>query len=147
MMEESIDQGMNLTKNELKVTDCVQTDLITAAKWGKFLAIVGFVTIGLMFMGSLFLLIASTTPFIGGQFAIMGVIYLVMGIIFVFPTLHLLRFSNRMLSGISSGKQTDFELGIEYLRSLFKFIGIYTIVILGMYILIFLTGFLGVIFG
>ncbi|MES2554897.1 MAG: DUF5362 family protein [Bacteroidota bacterium] len=142
MSEESIDQGINLSSSELKVTEYIRRDLTTAAKWGKFLAIIGFVVIGLMFIAALAMLIsASTMPsFISGQFFLMGFIYLVMTVIFVFPTLYLLRFSNSTQIGLRSEKQVDFEYGIENLRSLFKFMGIYTIIVFGLYILVILFG-------
>jgi hypothetical protein len=141
MSEESIDQGLNLNSSELKVTEYIRKDLLTAAKWGKFLAIMGFVSIGLIFLGALGLFItAATVPFIGSQFALMGFVYIVMAVVFVFPTLYLLRFSNSTKVGIESDKQAEFENGIENIRSLFKFIGIYTIVIIGIYVLIFIFG-------
>lgn len=144
MTEESIDQGLNLTSSELKVTEYIRRDLTTAAKWGKFLAIIGFVLIGLMFIAALVMLIsaANLPSFISGQFFLMGFIYIVMAVIFVFPTLYLLRFSNSTQIGLQSEKQVDFEFGIENLRSLFKFMGIYTIVVLGLYVLVIIFGFL-----
>src|SRR3989338_3575350 len=70
MSEESIDQGINLSSSELKITEYIRKDLTTAAKWGKFLAIIGFVVVGLMFIAALFMLISAATmpSFISGQF-------------------------------------------------------------------------------
>ncbi|ASS48808.1 MAG: hypothetical protein A3D31_06300 [Candidatus Fluviicola riflensis] len=142
MSEESIDQGINLSSSELKITEYIRKDLTTAAKWGKFLAIIGFVVVGLMFIAALFMLISAATmpSFISGQFFLMGFVYIIMAVIFVFPTLYLLRFSNSTQTGLRSENQVDFEFGIENLRSLFKFMGIYTIVVLGLYTLIILFG-------
>ncbi len=141
MTEESIDQGLNMSSSELKVTESIRRDLTTAAKWGKFLAIMGFVSVGFIFLAALGMFITAVTiPFATGQIMLMGLVYIVIAVIFIFPTLYLLRFSNSTQSAMRADRQIDFEIGIENLRSLFKFMGIYAIVMVGIYVLMFLFG-------
>jgi len=109
-------------------------------KWTYFLAIMGFVFIGIMviiglFMGVIFSKFApgavGKTPFPTG---ITGFIYIVLGVIYLFPTLYLLKFSTWTKKAVSSMSSGGITQAVKNLKSLFRFIGILMIVMMGLYV-------------
>src|SRR5690606_41717221 len=115
------------------------------AKWARFLAIVGFVMVALMvlfgiFAGSLIGMMAametgmSSMPMNGAMGAIGAmytVIFLVMAVLYFFPTLYLYRFATRTLKAVNGAFDVPgFSGGIDSLRKLFTFMGVLTLIML-----------------
>ncbi len=117
------------------------------AKWAKFLAIIGII-------GCAFLVLAGIVMATNGSemeramrqyggssseienlHMITAVAYIIIAVIYFFPCLYLMRFSNQMTTAINSENQENLTLAFQNLKSTFKFIGIFTIVIIGIYIL------------
>ena len=90
-----------------------------------------------MILGGLFIGIAGGSS----QFGIIGFIYLGMAVIYFFPIYYLYLFAQKIKKAVNSTSQSDLEGGFENLKSCFKFLGIFTIVIISVYILIFLVAF------
>ncbi|WP_345166501.1 DUF5362 family protein [Nibribacter koreensis] len=128
--------------------------LYATAKWGKFLAIVGFVGVGIMvliglFGGSIMGAAMSTAmeadesinnPMLGSMGFLFGFFYLLIAVLYFFPVLYLYKFSTKMQDGLRSKDEMTVESSFENLKSLFKFMGILTVVILGFYALIIVFG-------
>lgn len=134
----------DLLSNDLLLNSISQDNLNSAAKWGRFLAIVGFVFCGLMIIGGLIMqtLMPSFGVYNYGNTFLkyIGIVYLVLGIILFFPCLYLLKFSNKMLEAIRTSNQESLDNAFINLKAMFKFYGVVTIVILGFYALLFLLG-------
>jgi hypothetical protein len=120
------------------------------AKWGKILAIVGFIFSGfiiiagimVMFLGSAF---TSALGAGGGVIgAAAGFVYLVLGALYIYPSIKLLRFSNAIPQGLRNGDQATVTVALENLKSVFKFWGMLTLILIGIYGLILL---LAMVFG
>lgn len=124
-----------------------------AAKWARFLAVVGFVMIGLMvlfgfFAGSLMTgLMARESAMTGmpiqnamaGLGVMYTVIFLAIALLYFFPTLYLFNFATRTLRAVNGTFDgPSFSGGIEALRKLFAFMGVLTVIVLCLYGLIFL---------
>jgi len=118
------------------------------AKWGKFLSIVGFIGCGLMvvlgiFSGSLFSNLQKynrayqNTEHLGG---ILLIIYVLLGIAYFFPCLFLYRYSENMQGALRQNDVSTLTTSFRNLKSLFKYYGIFTIVILGFYALAIIVG-------
>jgi hypothetical protein len=118
-----------------------------AAKWGKFIGIIGFVMIGIfvvfaVFMGAIFGGTAAMSNMSYGMGAMSGGMitgtYLVMALIYFFPTLYLYRFSVRTARALRDSNSELLTDGVGQLKSMFKFMGILMIVIIGLYAIIFI---------
>ena len=125
--------------------------LAESAKWGKFLAIIGFVICGLVvvlgiFMATQISVMNNAFNQYGGsnQFRNMGPIiavgYIIVAVIYFFPCLYLLRFSNHMKAALAAEDQGSLTGAFQNLKSMFKFVGIFTLIILSLYVLAFLIG-------
>ena len=135
---ETLDNDIN-SSDGIVISSNIKTNLKEAAKWGNFLAIVGFVMLGLMLLGSLFAIVAGSA-FGGKSAAFMGVIYLIMVALYFFPTYYLFNFSKKIKQGLNSSVQSEVDLAFQNLKSMFKFMGIFMIVILAFYALALIFG-------
>jgi predicted RND superfamily exporter protein len=130
---DALDQYIELDSDQLKINNSIKENLMTAAKWARFLAIIGFVFTGFMGIASLFILVTAMASGIG-MLMFMAVVYIGLTVVMIFPALYLIRFAGSTEKGLNSSKQGEFDYGIQNLKSLFKFTGIYTIVVIVLYI-------------
>jgi hypothetical protein len=133
---------MENTEYSEKVMVCndeIKSYLLVSSKWSKFLAIVGFVGMAIMMLIGLLMLVglpflsalSKTAPMWG-----IGVLYLLFGVMYYFPTLYLYRFSEKIKRGIQENDESILTDGFLNLKKMFKFVGIVMIVVLSMYALI-----------
>lgn len=136
-------EQQDLLTNDLSLTPVSQENLLISAKWGKFLSIIGFVFCGFLVIGGFTVSMFLTTSGFGEGMPFMqylGFIYILFAVILFFPCLYLLKFSNKMQEGIRSSNQESIDVSFANLKSMFKFYGVVTVVVLGFYALIFLFG-------
>lgn len=130
--------------NELRLTGEILDNINKTRKWTKFLAIVGFVFMGLFVvlafsMGYLMESIGNEQLFPGFG-VLMGGIYLVMALIYFFPVLFLYRFSTYSKKGIEEKNMDSFSKAFKYLKDHYTVIGAITAVILGLYAVMLVIG-------
>ncbi|KAA5534899.1 hypothetical protein F0919_09875 [Taibaiella lutea] len=125
--------------------------LLETTRWTKFLAIIGFIFIGLMLVVALAMFTmgsyVSSFAGLGSYFGVgMGLLYIVIGVLYLFPILSLLKFSTNMKAGIQTSNIELITEGFRHQKNLFKFMGIMTIIVIALYlILIVVVGILGAI--
>ena len=130
---------------QLSLNEQAKRFLSESGKWGKFISIVGFVGIGLLvlfgvFAGAIFSNIPGYEDIPGALFS---VIYIVLAALYFFPVLYLYRFSTKIREALNSNNETTLQNAFESLKSHYKFIGILTLVMLGLYALAFVGGLIG----
>ena len=134
-------QQENFIDTELNVTTSSKDFLMIASKWANFLAILSFIGIGLMVLGGLIVTIVGTTfssfQTSAAPMGMFGIIYLLLGLLYFFPTLYLYNFSQNIKKALVDSSQQNLDLGFENLKSFFKFIGVFSIVTISLYILLF----------
>ncbi|MGV6860224.1 MAG: DUF5362 family protein [Putridiphycobacter sp.] len=127
----------NSSQNELQLNSQMKNDLLTSAKWGKFLSIVGFIGLGLMLLGAISVFSVGSnvrSPF-GPNPAIIGVTYLIFVILYFFPIYYLFQFSAKIKEAVSGNNSLSLQEGFNFLAKQYKFVGILTIVVLSIYVL------------
>lgn len=149
-------ENVDLLNNDLQVSPASQTFLNEAAKWRKFLSIIGFILCGFMVIVAFFIptLIMNIPPYNqlmpSGMTSSMSVgftiVYLLLSLLLFFPCLYLYQFSVKMKRALGSVSQENFEASLQSLKSLLKFYGIATIIILSFYALIFVIAMFGIAF-
>lgn len=121
------------------------------AGWAKFLSIIGFIACVLLVIFGLFAatIMGSVSNYddgLGGNAlgaglgVFMTVIYIVLAVIYFIPTLFLFQSANRLKAALATSDQGLLNEGLGKLRACFKFWGILTIIIIGLYLLAFLFG-------
>ena len=117
-----------------------QAYLKETAKWAKFLSIVGFIIAGFMVLMGLFMgtVMSTMAGGLGNEIPgfpmwIMSTIYILFAILYIMPMLYMYRFSSKMQTALLRENQMELTSSFENLKSLFKFAGIMTIIMLGFY--------------
>lgn len=147
-MEQNQDQNQSLFG--LNVDQTISAHLSEAARWGRFLAIVGFIFCGLIIVIGLFAIsmVSKLESDFGGRNTGYGngvgvgmfILYVIIAIVYFFPCLFLLRFSNGMKRALVSNDQVQLTESFKNLKVTFRYLGILTIVFLCFYVLALLAG-------
>lgn len=134
-MTENLDQ--NMSGNHLQIGDEAKQNLLTAAKWANFLAILGFIGLGFMLIAGLimFAFIPSQAYGLSPILRYMPLMYLLFALLYFFPTMYMYKFASNMKIAVLSMNQNNSDDAIGYLKSFFKFIGVATIIVISLYIL------------
>ena len=123
--------------------------LTEASKWGRFLSILGFIII------SILVIFAFVFAFTGGDFyssdvktdlqnldlpsgsvgIFFATYFFIIALLYFFPCLFLYRFSTKMQMAIRNNDQIILNKSFENLKSLLKFFGVITIIILSIWII------------
>lgn len=139
-------ENLNQPNNNLSLTEVSKSFLVETVKWTNFLAILGFVMIGIMVIVAFVIsLSAAAIPGFaeaGISGGIFGFIYLVMAGIYYIPVSYLYKFSKNLKSAFANNDNAALEKGFEYLKSHYKFMGVLTIIMLAFYALAFVFGLL-----
>ena len=133
----------------LRVKESTKADLLTAAKWTKFLCIVGCIGLVFVVIFAIFLLGAGTlasSMFSDVPYGAvgMGVLYLIIAALYIYPLMKGFQFASGAKAACLSDNENELARGIKGLSSLTQFMGIITIIILVIYALILLFALIGV---
>lgn len=147
-MEEFEDQQSAEIK--LVVSEEMRSYIYDIARWAKFLSIVGFVVSALLILISLSIgaLLASNPaiaqqlgPLAAGGSTVLTIIYLIMALLFLYPSLLMSKFAKKSKQGVLFGDQESLNNALFSLKSLFKYWGIVALVmIVGYFILNIVAG-------
>lgn len=135
---------------ELNLNAHSKSFLKEIAGWTYFLSIIGFIFVGLLVLiavsaNSIYNNMAQfsqESPFDVGLF--MTAVYVIVALIYFFPILFLFKFSKRLKSALKSKEDEELASALEILKSHYKFIGVFTIIVLSLYALAIIAGLLGV---
>lgn len=129
---------------ELNLPPAILGFLKETSTWTYFLSILGFIGIGLMFLFGIFFSVVmgvmpGGNPYegLGVDVSYFGIVYVVLGLIYFLPVLYLFNFSRKMKGALSSNNNDDLTAAFSNLKSHYKFLGIFTIAIISLYVLIF----------
>ncbi len=123
----------------MNISEKARQSLNETRKWAYFLSILGFVFIGLIVLGGFSVgtimneFTDESLPFPG--FAL-GFVYLIIGLVYFFPIYYLFKFSTNMKDALLHNTEENIESAFANLKSHYKFIGIFTLVMLAIYLLI-----------
>ena len=115
--------------------------LNTTRKWAMFLAIIGFIFLGLMLIigllaGTFLSAFSTGEKGLGIPESLMFIPVLIIGAIYFFPVLFLFRFSKHTSRAIQTLDKLAFKKAIKNLKAYFAYLGILIILILTFYILV-----------
>ncbi|MBK3519891.1 DUF5362 family protein [Carboxylicivirga marina] len=130
------------TVKQLTISDSATYYLTATSKWTYFLSIMGFLFIGFIIMAGIFA--SSMMSLMMGDAAglmppgmgfLFGGIYVVFGILYLFPTMYLLKFSQKTKLALATSSNEELNVALSNQKSFFKFWGILTIVVISLYAL------------
>ncbi len=154
-MEENITQENAFSahqSNPLVVSPDMTLNLSETARWSKFFAILGFIFCGLIALVALGLFVGgeafNTNPMyaqFGAVKNVIAVLYLVLGLLYYFPSRYLYNFASNLKFALSNHDQEALNYAMANQKSVYRFWGILTIILIALYIIIivFAIGFAG----
>jgi hypothetical protein len=123
--------------------DLVRQHLLETAKWGRFLAITGYVILVLIGLGAVsvafFALLSDSFNGFPTQVMLLVILYAVLGAIYFFPVYYLHQYATRIHEGLGTNDAAMMTEAFGNLKSLFKFFGIMTIITICVYGLLILV--------
>ncbi|MCE1198024.1 MAG: hypothetical protein LWW85_03555 [Marinilabiliales bacterium] len=126
----------------------IKQDLLETSRWGKILALIGYVGLGAMVLFFLLMVIRvsfATAISRGLQMSALAFFYVIVVALYVFPITYLYRFSNQIRKAVLTDEEMLLTTAFHSLKKLFRFMGIMTLAILSLYaliVVIFVTRFL-----
>lgn len=137
------------------VTQGVLQQLAGTKPWVRFLSVMMFIGAGLMLiLAAVFAVMggtiasASKNPVFGGAFGfVFAGVYAVLGVFYIFPAIKLWKYATYIASLLISGDSVDLEKALNQQRSLWKFVGIFVLVIISLYALFFIGAIVMAFFG
>lgn len=130
------------TENKkIEIEQSTLKQLNTTRKWAMFLAIIGFIFLGIMIVvgliaGTFLKAFGSGDNSFGISDSLMFIPVILLGLIYFFPVLFLFRFSKYISRAIQNLDKLQFHKAIKNLKFYFAYIGILIIIVLSIYIVI-----------
>jgi len=115
--------------------------LNTARKWAMFLAIIGFIFLGLIIIigliaGTFLTAFSSGENGLGIPESLMFVPILLLAVVYFFPVLYLFRFSKHTSHAIQTYDKLELHKAMKNLKYYFAYIGVLIIAIFSLYIVV-----------
>ena len=139
---------------DIAVTEAGTFYLREAAKWAKFLSILGFIGSAFAIIMGLFAgsIMSALTMFGAGAFEeasgldgagafgtgvaiIFGIVFVLVGVLYIFPSLYLYRFSEKTRIALATMDSRTLTEALKNQKSFFKFWGVYAAIVIGLYLL------------
>lgn len=107
------------------------------------MSILMFVVGGLMAFGGLFALVGGLigggrSGMFGPMGAFVGLIYVALALLYFVPAIHLSRYASRIAQLRAAGLVGDLESALDAQKSFWKFIGIFTAIVVSVYAVVLL---------
>lgn len=135
---------------ETKIDESAKAHLLETTRWTKFIAIMGFILIGLFLLLAITILasgpmMSSSPGALGADLNTgMGITYIAITFFYVYPIYALLKFSRSMKRGLNNGNQDLINEGFRYQKAMYRYIGILTIISLFLMLISVIMGGLGI---
>jgi hypothetical protein len=125
----------------IEVEQDTLAQLNTARKWAMFLAIMGFIVLGLaviigLLAGTFLTAFSTGQKGLGIPESMMFIPVILLGAIYFFPVLFLFRFSKHTSHAIHTLDKLEFHKAVKNLKACFAYLGILIIIILSLYIVV-----------
>lgn len=138
-----MEQTSSTSLFSLSIDPVTKTHLSEAAKWARFLAIVGMIFLVMMILAGVFgsAMLFSTMGGMDDNYGggtgmgaygsgIMAAYLVVIAVIYFFPLLFTLRFANQMRTALNANDQQALNASFLNLKATFRYIGVFTIILL-----------------
>lgn len=124
---------MNEEFKTMAIDETMKADLLSSARWAKFLLIVATVAMALYFVVGIVITVAPfvlpPAPMLGGGI-IVGPVYVIVSLIAIYPLVKGYQFANGVKAACLTGDEAQLARGFAGMRAYLAFSGILTIICL-----------------
>ena len=123
----------------MEIDEPIKTNFLEMARWTKFLAVLGFVFLGLMLtLGLVAMAAVAMASSIAGPFAALGgvgifVLYCLFAALEFYPIYALFKYSVCVKKALLTYNKDEFYMAISWLKNMFRYMGIMAIIFLSLY--------------
>lgn len=120
--------------NSFSITEPMLLSLRRTKPWVRVMSVIGFISVGFMAITGAFNISSmfraeSGLPFMPMIF--MGVLNILMALLYLLPSLYLFKFASSLGCLLDGGGADDLEEALSHQKAFWKFVGILTLVLLG----------------
>lgn len=137
-MENVLDESINEPGSLL--TAAMRDHLSETRKWSLFFAVLGILFTAIILFAAAALVIADsfqdTSQALPFSALWLSLGYLVLGVFYIVPVIYLIKFANQSKDAIQNNSIESFEDALKYLKLLFRYTGILTIVGIVLYVVV-----------
>ena len=146
-----MEPSQNLLSSDLHIDSVGYAHLHEAARWAKFLSIVGFIFSGFLLLASFFTGTLMTTLPVGygmpvGLGGAITVIYILVAAFMFYLSLQVYRFGIKTKIGLLNDDQQSLSAGLGNLKMIFRIYGILVVIYLGVIVLALFSGIIAAMF-
>ncbi|MFA5820415.1 MAG: DUF5362 family protein [Bacteroidales bacterium] len=128
-----------LENRKIEIAQETLNNLNTTRKWTMFLAIIGFIFLGLFIVigvitGIFLSAFNSGATSMGIPESLLEVIFIILAIVYFFPVLFLFRFSKHTAHAVQTLDKQELHKAFQNLKSYFAYLGVLLIIVLSFYI-------------
>lgn len=135
------------TYESIGVSSSVLESLRQTRPYVLFLGILGFIGTALILLAAIFMVGAGAAgggvgggPFPGAGGVVIGIVYLLMGLLYIPPSLYLVRYAGRIKTLLAAPSTSALEEALTAQKSFWKFVCIFMIVIMAFYLVAIVIG-------
>jgi len=131
----------NLEPRKIELEQDTINYLNTTRKWSMFLAVIGFIALGLFIIiglgtGTFLTIFNSEEIGPGLPGALIIALILLLGLIYFFPVYFLFQFSKHLTNAVHSLDKKEIKKAFKNLKFYFVYIGVLLIIILVLYVIV-----------
>ncbi|MBN2171946.1 MAG: hypothetical protein JW819_11575 [Candidatus Krumholzibacteriota bacterium] len=109
--------------------------LLTETKpWVRFMSILGFIGCGFLVIAGIIMGAVGTFSEMGPFGGLISIVYIAMAVLYIFPALFLFRYADAIRDLARWRSTRALEGALDHQRRFWRFVGIFTIVVLGLYV-------------
>jgi hypothetical protein len=121
----------------LIITEDIRSYIYESARWSKFLSIVGFIFTGLMVLAAFSM--NSIMTAMSQMPAYSGLAKFGSALLYFYPSYLMYKYANSAKHAVLYGDQPSLSVAMSKMKSIFKFWGILTMILVGIYVLMLLA--------
>lgn len=137
-MDNVLDESINEPGSS--ITAIMSDHLSETRKWALFFAVLGIIATAVILVVAVGLLVADSfkdsnqaLPFSAFW---LSLAYLLIGAFYIVPVIYLIKFANQSKEAVQNNSVESFENALKYLKLLFRYTGILTIIGIALYIIL-----------
>ncbi len=137
------------------ITPATLQALAGTKPWVRLCSVLGFIGAGFMIIAGLLMITTGAMAGLSSQQSaglaglpvVMGIVYIAMSLLYLFPSLKLWQYGSAIVRLMSSNSTADLEAALDQQRAFWKFVGIMMIIMIAITLLAMVGGILAGIAG
>ena len=128
----------------MKISEAMKADLLSSAKWAKFLCILGCIGVAFMLIAGLAVMLLGNKLMAAanlyGMQGIVGIGYIITAGLMIYPLMKGFQFANGTKAACLTNNEAELARGFAGMKGYLQFVGILAVIVLVIYGLLIIGG-------